>query len=239
MIIGCSIFAVLLIIGVIRCTLNMKAKEKEAKAKEEETIAKEKEIERLTKEVDRWEQKVKFAFGNASSILPKYKQSDFLTGVAFKKTLLDTIVKQTDESSLEEVEILIKSGANLLLRKLHLYVLKDDDTAEQWNSPATFAKLLYQCAFLWRMDLRSASEKDQQAASKHGVEFLSSILMLDKFWKDSFKNIKLGKEMKQFLEECAAWLEGYIDAFKWALFTNPDIDERKAELEAIKSLLKE
>ena len=145
MIIGCSIFAVLLIIGIIRTTLNMSAKEKEAKAKEEEAKAKDVDIKRLTKEVDKWEQKVKVAYGNASSHIPDYKQSDFLTGVAHKPDLSKALILIAEDPSLKKVEILMKNSANLLLRRLHLCVLKGSDTFEvdKWNHQATVAKTFY------------------------------------------------------------------------------------------------
>lgn len=55
------------------------------------------------------------------------------------------------------------------------------------------------------------------------------------FWKDLLKNNnELGKEMEQFLKNCAAWLEGYIEAFQSSSFSTPGINARKAELESIK-----
>ena len=209
-----------------------KGKNKEI-MKEDITKAKDKEIQRLIIEVAEWEVKVTIAFLDARSVLPDHEQSDFVTtDRAYQKSLAQTINSLEDEASVEIVETLMNCGANLLLRRLHLCVLEDDMVGvEKWNLPATLAKLLYQLSFLKRMDLQKRSQKCLEFS-----KYTKEPEELDKFWKNSFKNVKIDNDMKHFFKECTAWLEGYIEAFKWATFSNEDINARKAELQAIQSL---
>lgn len=78
----------------------------------------------------------------------------------------------------------------------------------------------------------------QQTALGKSIVLLKSAATnnMDAFWKNLCKDVKPGKEMKQFFKECAAWLEGYIEAFKGAHIHNSVINPMKAELESIKSL---
>lgn len=90
LIFGCSIFAILLIIRVIRTNLNTSEKEKETGAKGDV-------IKRLVQEVEEWEQKVRTAYADARSIFPEYKECDLLIETFYHQfTSARSINKPTD-----------------------------------------------------------------------------------------------------------------------------------------------